>query len=121
MLIKFESKSNRVKSTRNLEDKGDSYRYETVQPEDVAAIDGIVARLAAEYPGTTLDSLFLKSYRYLDPFDDGTNWYPPWRDGYERSIDGHRVSPIGINDVPREAVRRLGNGCYEQVWCRPTV
>lgn len=113
--------SDRAKSTGTLADKGDSYRYETATPEDFEEFNAIVARVALRYPATTVDSLFLKSYRYLDPFDDGTNWYPPWREGYEREIGGDRVSPIGINSAPREAVRRLGNGCYEQVWCRPTV
>lgn len=113
--------SDRAKSKGALVTKTGSYRYMTVQPGDWDHLNSIVLRAALDHPGTTLDSLFLKSYRYLDPFDEGTDWYAPWRQRYERHINGEQIAPISFNAVPRQAVRDVSLGCFGQAWCRPFV
>lgn len=113
--------SDRAKSKGTLELKTGSYRYQTVQPGDWDHLNSIVLRAALDHPGTTLDSLFLKSYRYLDPFDEGTDWYAPWRQRYVRHIDDEQISPIAFNATPRQALRDVSLGCFGQEWCRPFV
>ncbi|QLQ11423.1 MAG: hypothetical protein HZY75_14895 [Nocardioidaceae bacterium] len=71
--------SDPVKSTGPFIRKTDSYQYKTVQPQDWDAFNGIYLRAALKYPGTFLDGLVLKTYRYLDPLDKGTTWYPAWQ------------------------------------------
>lgn len=113
--------SDRAKSKGALATKTRSYRYQTVQPGDWDHLNSIVLRAALDHPGTTLDSLFLKSYRYLDPFDEGTDWYAPWRQGYVRHINGEQVSPIAVNAAPRQALRDVSLGCFGRAYCRPWV
>ncbi|WP_340540814.1 DUF6020 family protein [Nocardioides sp. GXZ039] len=115
------SNSDPVKSTGPLERKTFSFHYQTVQPEDWDVLNGIVVRLATEYPGTFADGLFLKSYRYLDPFDEGTDWYPPWSPRYEREVAGYRVAPVPVNATLRGGVRDVANACYGWFACRPIV
>ncbi|WP_139982410.1 DUF6020 family protein [Nocardioides litoris] len=115
------SSSDPLKSTGPLSRKTASFRYETVQPEDWDTFNGIVLDVARRHPATALDGLFLKSYRYLDPTDRGTDWYPPWNPAYERSIEGHQVAPLEVNATLRAAVRDGANGCYEVSACRPLV
>lgn len=111
--------SDRAKSKGALATKTHSYRYQTVQPGDWDHLNSIVLHAALEYPGTTLDSLFLKSYRYLDPFDKGTDWYAPWRQAYVRHINGQQISPIAMNAAPRQALRDVSLGCFGVSVCRP--
>ncbi|MEO9322645.1 DUF6020 family protein [Nocardioides sp. C4-1] len=115
------SSSDPLKSTGPLDRKSASFRYETVQPDDWEPFDGIVADVVAQHPGTALDALFLKSYRYLDPFDVGTDWYPPWSPAYERSVEGHPVAPMPVNERFRGETRAAANQCYGSSWCRPVV
>ncbi|QCW52030.2 hypothetical protein FE634_19380 [Nocardioides dongxiaopingii] len=115
------SSSDPLKSTGPLERKSGSFRYETVQPEDWDVLNPVVVRLAREYPATFVDGLFLKSYRYLDPFDEGTDWYPPWSPGYERTVDGHQVAPVELNATLRGTTRDVARSCYSSFPCRPTL
>ncbi|WP_370248119.1 DUF6020 family protein [Nocardioides sp.] len=110
-----------IKSTGPLDKKSASFRYRTVRAEDWEPFDGIILAAAARHPGTALDALFLKSYRYLDPFDRGTDFYPPWNPDYDRTVSGHRAAPMPLNDVSRGAVRAVANGCHSVAVCRPLV
>jgi hypothetical protein len=115
------SSSDPLKSTGPLSRKSASFKYETVQPEDWDTFNSIVLDVAARYPGTAVDGLFLKSYRYLDPVDAGTDWYPPWSTGYDRSIDGHRVAPLPVNEAFRGWTRDRAFGCYGFTGCRALI
>lgn len=115
------SSSDPLKSTGPLSRKTASFRYETVREEDWEPFDAIVADLAKRYPTTTVDALFLKSYRYLDPFDEGTDWYPPWSGAYERTVDGHRVAPLEVNLTARDFTRDRAFDCYKVSACRPLL
>jgi hypothetical protein len=115
------SSSDPLKSTGPLERKSASFRYATVQPEDWDDFNRIVLDVASRYPATALDGLFLTSYRYLDPVDEGTDWYPPWNPAYDRTIEGHRVAPLDVNLAWRGDTRALAYDCYGQSWCRPTI
>ncbi len=110
--------SDPLKSTGPFATKTDSFKYRTVRPEDWAEFDPIVLRVAAAAPGTALNALVLSSYRYLDPFDHGTNWYPPWAPDYEREVAGHQLVPLGFNEAPRQAVRTAAFTCYDNAVCR---
>ncbi len=92
-----------------------------MQAEDWEAFDAIVLDVAARHPETAVDGLFLKSYRYLDPFDRGTDWYPPWSPDYDRTIDGHRVAPLDVNLTLRGETRERAFDCYGTSLCRPLI
>ncbi|MDO9456981.1 DUF6020 family protein [Nocardioides sp.] len=115
------STSDPLKSTGPLERKSASFKYETVDPDDWRTFNGIVADVAKRYPETAVDGLFLKSYRYLDPFDAGTDWYPPWSPSYDRTIDGHRVAPLAPNLTLRGHTRDRAFDCYGASVCRPVI
>ena len=115
------STSDPLKSTGPLSRKTSSFRYETVQPEDWDTFDAIVVDVAKRHPGAFVDGLFLKSYRYLDPFDEGTDWYPPWSPAYDRTIDGHRVAPLEVNQTARAWTRDRAFDCYQVSACRPVL
>lgn len=115
------SSSDPLKSTGPLARKSASFRYETVQPEDWDTFDAIVLDVASRYPATFVDGLFLKSYRYLDPLDVGTDWYPPWSSAYDRTIEGHRVAPLDVNATSREWTRERAVDCYEMSSCRLAI
>lgn len=115
------SSSDPLKSTGPLARKTASFRYETVQPEDWDSFNAIVLDVAARYPGTLVDGLFLKSYRYLDPVDEGTDWYPPWSPTYDRTIDGYRVAPLEVNATARAWTRDRAFDCYQVSACRPLL
>ncbi|MCW2815077.1 MAG: hypothetical protein JWN84_2532 [Nocardioides sp.] len=115
------SSSDPLKSTGPLSRKSASFKYETVQPEDWETFNSIVLDVAARHPATAVDGLFLKSYRYLDPFDRGTDWYPPWSPDYERTIDGHRVAPLDVNLTLRGETRERAFDCYGTSVCRPLI
>ncbi len=122
MVAEFDpSSSDPVKSTGPLERKTDVFRYQTVRPEDWETFNAIVLRVMAREPGTALDGLFLKSYRYLDPLDEGTDWYPPWSPKFDRSIERHRLAPVAFNRTPRSWVRDRAWDCYESFPCRPLL
>lgn len=113
--------SDPVKSTGPYATKTESFRYRTVQPEDWDAFTGIWLRGAAEHPDTYADALVSKSYRYLDPFDEGTHWYPPWAGDYERTVGDHAIAPVPVNEVARPALRDRAYACYRVDPCRPLL
>ncbi len=113
--------SDPVKSTGPLETKTKSFKYQTVQPEDWDSFNALVVKAGLRHPDTFVDGLFLKSYRYLDPFDEGTDWYPPWSPTYDRVVDGHRVAPVELNRPARKMVREKAYDCYRSPACRPTM
>lgn len=115
------SSADPMKSTGPLVLKFDTFKYQTVQPEDWDTFNSIVVRVAARHPGTALDALFLKSYRYLDPLDEGTDWYPPWNYKYDRIVEGHQLAPMEFLLTPRKMVRGAAYGCYQTLPCRPTM
>lgn len=115
------SSSDPLKSTGPLSRKSASFRYETVQADDWDTFNAIVLDVASRYPGTALDGLFLKSYRYLDPLDRGTDWYPPWSGDYDRVVDGHAVAPLQPNLSLRSWTRERFFDCYGAEACRPTI
>ena len=110
--------SDPLKSTGPYATKSDSFRYKTVQPEDWHDFNDILRRTIQAAPLTALDAAVLSSYRYLDPLDKGTNWYPPWTYSYERSVAGHQLSPLNFNDVPRYLLRGSAYGCNYVMPCR---
>ena len=107
------SSSDPLKSTGPLARKTRELQYETVQPEDWDTFNAIVLDVGARYPGDrSSTALFLKSYRYLDPFDEGTDWYPPWSDGvrpHHRRLPGRaaRRQPGRARLDPRPRLRLL--------------
>ncbi|QCX26390.1 DUF6020 family protein [Nocardioides jishulii] len=113
--------SDPVKSTGPYAKKTESFRYQTVQPEDWDDFTGIWLRAGAEHPDTFVDALVAKSYRYLDPFDQGTHWYPPWKGDYERVVGDHSIAPVPVNDAARPALREWAGGCYSAELCRPLL
>ncbi|WP_148612090.1 DUF6020 family protein [Nocardioides rubriscoriae] len=115
------SSTDPLKSTGPLARKTASFRYQTVRPEDWDTFDAIVLDVASRYPATAVDALFLKSSRYLDPFDEGTDWYPPWSPSYDRTIDGHRVAPLDLNLAARGWTRDRAFDCYAVSVCRPVI
>lgn len=115
------SSSDPLKSTGPLSRKSASFKYETVQEDDWDTFNAIVLDVAKRYPDTAVDGLFLKSYRYLDPFEEGTDWYPPWSDSYDRTIDGYRVAPLHVNEGLRQFTRDRAFGCYSFTACRATI
>lgn len=123
MVASFDpSSSDPLKSTGPLNEKTSSLRYETVQREDWDAFQEIWLDLAKRYPGTFLDGLFLKSYRYLDPLDEETDWYPPWSHKYERNIGEYQAAPMDFNYPARKAVRLGFYHCYEDALpCRVLI
>ena len=115
------SSTDPLKSTGPLSRKTASFRYLTVQEEDWDAFDAAALDVAARHPTSAVDAVFLKSYRYLDPFDEGTDWYPPWSRYYDRTIDGHRVAPLDLNLTMRSGTRAQAYHCYEVSACRPLI
>lgn len=115
------SSSDPLKSTGPLSRKSASFKYETVQADDWDTFNTIVLDVAGRYPDTAVDGLFLKSYRYLDPFDEGTDWYPPWSTAYDRSIDGYRVAPLPVNEGLRGWTRDRAFNCYAFTGCRAVI
>ncbi|GAA4814328.1 DUF6020 family protein [Nocardioides caeni] len=113
--------SDPVKSSGPFDRKTESFKYKTVQPEDWDDFTGIWLRAGAEHPDTFLDALVMKSYRYLDPLDRGTNWYPPWSGTYERTVGDHQLAPVDFNKGPRTAVRDEAYDCYDEMACRPLL
>ncbi len=113
--------SDPVKSSGPYATKTESFRYQTVQPEDWDDFTGIWLRAGAEHPDTFADALVSKSYRYLDPFDRGTHWYPPWAGDYERTVGEHSVAPVALNSGPRPALREAAYTCYDAALCRPLL
>lgn len=113
--------SDPVKSTGPYATKTESFRYQSVQPEDWDDFTGIWLRAGAEHPDTFTDALVAKSYRYLDPFDRGTHWYPPWSGDYERTVGEHAMAPVELNSTPRPALRSAAYNCYDVQVCRPLL
>ncbi|MBE7325851.1 hypothetical protein IEQ44_14455 [Nocardioides sp. Y6] len=116
-----EDVSDPVKSSGPFSRKTASYRYKTVQPEDWEAFTGIWLRAGAEHPDTFVDALVAKSYRYLDPLDEGTHFYPPWSGDYERVVGEHPVAPVEINSLTRPALRDAAYACFKVEGCRPLL
>lgn len=116
-----EDVSDPVKSSGPFSRKTESYRYKTVQPEDWDAFTGIWLRAGAEHPDTFVDALVAKSYRYLDPFDEGTHFYPPWDGDYERVVGEHTVAPVELNSAARPALREAAYACFGVEVCRPLL
>lgn len=113
--------SDPVKSTGPYATKTESFRYQTVRPEDWDDFTGIWLRAGAEHPDTFADALAAKSYRYLDPFDEGTHFYPPWDGDYERVVGEHSMAPVPVNSLTRPALRGVAFGCFEVEGCRPLL
>lgn len=113
--------SDPVKSTGPWHLKTDSYRYQSVEEGDWDAFNGIYLRAAVAHPDTFLDGLVLKTYRYVDPLDEGTNFYPPWLADYARSVGEHPIAPVAFNDGPREEVRSEFLDCFGTFGCRPLL
>mgnify|MGYP001283875787 CR=1 FL=1 len=113
--------SDPVKSSGPYATKTDSFRYQTVQPEDWEAFTGIWLRAGMQHPDTFIDALAAKTYRYLDPFDEGTHFYPPWAGDYERVVGDHQLAPVGFNSTTRPLVRGAVFGCEMVSVCRPLV
>lgn len=113
--------SDPVKSSGPFDRKTESFKYKTVQPEDWDAFNGLWLRAGAKHPDTFVDALVLKFYRYLDPLDEGTNWYPPWAGDYERTVGDHQLAPVEFNKAARTEVRDQAYDCFQSSGCRPLL